>query len=52
MALAMGIRAPLGTCSSFSSIMLTLFTETSPLRMSATLRKHMWATMDQRYVRF
>ena len=34
----------------FSSITLTLFTETSPLRTSATLWNHMWATMDQRYV--
>ena len=33
-----------------SSIMLTIFTKTSPLRTSAPLRKHMWATMDQRYV--
>ena len=34
----------------FSSIMLTFFTETSAMRTSAPLRKHMWATMDQRYV--
>ena len=34
----------------FSSIMLTFFTETSPSRSSAPLRKYMWATMDQRYV--
>ena len=33
-----------------SSIILVLFTATSPLRTSATLRKHMWATMDQRYL--
>ena len=30
--------------------MLTFFTEMPPLRTSATLRKHMWATMDQRHV--
>ena len=34
----------------FSSIMLTFFTETSPLRTSAPFRKHMWVTMDERYV--
>ena len=34
----------------FNSIMLTFSTETSPLRTSAPLRKHMWATMDQSYV--
>ena len=30
--------------------MLTVFTETSPVRMSEPLRKHMWETMDQGYV--
>ena len=34
----------------FSSIMMTFFTEMSPLRTPAPLRKHMWATMDQRYM--
>ena len=34
----------------FSSIMLTFFYGTSPLRTSAPLRKHKWATIDQRYV--
>ena len=32
-----------------SSIMLTFFTETSPLRTSVPLWKHMWATVDQHY---
>ena len=30
--------------------MLTVFTETSPVRTSEPLRKHMWETMDQGYV--
>ena len=34
----------------FSSIVLTFFTETLPLRTSAPLGKHMWATMDQHCV--
>ena len=34
----------------FCSIVLTFFTETSPLRTSAPLGKHMWATMDQHCV--
>ena len=33
----------------FSSIMLTFFTKTSPLKTSVPLRKHMSATMDQHY---
>ena len=35
----------------FSRIMLTFFIATSPLRTPAPLRKHMWVTMDQRYVK-
>ena len=34
----------------FSSIMLTFYTEPWPLRISAPLQKHTWATIDQCYV--
>ena len=33
----------------FSRLMPTFFIKTSPLRKSVPLRKHMWATIDQRY---
>ena len=38
-------------CYNSSSIILTFFTETSPLRALAPLPKRVWATMDQGYVK-